>query len=60
MQHDHLSLQQSIRTDASDTIVALLEKYFSKKTGKQSSPLGDTASIYCIFNPDKLSAGTVV
>lgn len=40
-------------------LVALLENYFSKKTGKQSSPLGHTVSIHCFFYPDKLSPGTV-
>lgn len=47
MQHDLLKPLQSNRTDASNMLVALLEKYFSKNIGKQSSPLGDTASIYC-------------
>lgn len=59
MQHDLLNLLQSNRTDVSNVLVALLEKYFSKKVGKQSSALGDRASIYCFSYPDKFSAGTV-
>lgn len=39
-------------------LVALLKKYFPKTTGKWSSPLGHTVSIYCFFYPDKLSPGT--
>lgn len=40
MQRDLLKPLQSNRTDASNMLVALLEKYFSKNIGKQSSPLG--------------------